>query len=619
MNQKFAPTVNIAGFDSLNGLYYSGEQERFQTPVVSNALEDTVSWQHGNQQFKFGFAFRTSGDGDIYGGYAGGAFSFSNLETSDPSNPGTGGEGLASLLLGQVDDAQVQYTNHLHSGADNWGTFAQDDIHVNSHLTVNLGVRWDIDSPRQEYNGQQNGFNPTTINPVSGTPGVVTFSGKNGASKYANNWERHNFGPRIGFSWQPRDRWVIRGGGALLYLGEYDQPMPIALALGFGINGEFGSPGGVAPAFVLASGLPALSAPALTPGFGAVAPGQNPNTTVTYVDPRHPTGYIEQTSLDIQHQITGNLLVDIGYLGAFGHHLPDPSPVNTNQVTAAGLLLVASGADTALSQRPFPQFSKVNKVADPYGNSSYNGVNIGVEQKYSYGLLFKANYTYAKFIDNVESRADLGYSTYSYSNFALLNYYDPRSARGLSGNDIRNRFEWSSVYELPIGQGKWIAPKSAVLNQAVGGWSFGVIATAYTGTPLSPIELNNQTFSNSFGNRPNLVGNPNLRSGRSRSEKLAEWFNTAAFTDPAAYTFGNAPRSFGRGPGGENFDLSLLKDFHSWRKSDLQLRLEALNALNHPNFANPNTQNGSPTFGQVTGLKAGTQARIVQIGVHIAF
>jgi hypothetical protein len=619
VNQKFAPTVNVSGFDSLNGLYISGEQERFQTPVVSNGYEDTVSWQHGNQQFKFGFAFRTSSDGDIYGGYPGGAFSFSNNETSNPSNPGTGGEGLASLLLGQVDDGQIQYTNHLHSGADNWGTFAQDDIHVNANLTLNLGVRWDIDSPRQEYNGQQNGFNPTENNPVSGTPGVVTFSGKDGASKYANNWERHNFGPRVGFSWKPRDQWVVRGGGALLYLGEYDQPMPIALALGFGINGDFTSSGGVSPAFTLVNGLPPLAAPALTLGFGAVAPGKSPNTSVTYVDPNHPTGYIEQTSVDIQHQFAGNLLLDIGYLGAFGHHLPDPGPVNINQVPASELPLIASGTDTALSLRPFPQFNKVEKIADPYGNSTYHGVNIGVEKKYSYGLLFKTNYTYAKFIDNVESREDLEYSTSSYSNFALLNYYDPRSARGLSGNDIRNRLVWSSVYELPIGPGKLLAPKSALLNQAVGGWSFGVVAAANTGTPLSPIELNNSTFSNSLGNRPDLVGTPNLQSGRSRSEKLGEWFNTAAFAHPASYTFGTAPRSFGTGPGAENFDLSLLKDFHAGERADLQFRLEALNALNHPNFANPDTRNGSPTFGEVRGLYAGTPARIVQLGLHLAF
>jgi hypothetical protein len=620
VNQKFFPLVAVSGIDDLNGSYYQAEQERFQSPVISNAYEDSVSWQRGRHQLKFGFAWRTSIDGDVFGLYPGGSFTFNNLATSNPASPGTGGEGLASLLLGQVYEGQIQYDNHLHSGAQSWGAYAQDDFRVTPTLTVNLGLRYDLDMPRHEFHNQQNGFDPTTINPVSGTPGVVTFAGRDGTSIYSNNWDKNNFGPRIGFAWKPRDQWVVRGGGAVLYLGEYDQPMPIALALGFGTSGDFVSSGGVAPAFQLSNGLPPISPPALTPAFGAVLVGQSPNTAVTYVAANHPTGYLEQTSLDGQRQFGDSLLLDVGYLGSFGHHLPSPSPVNINQVPTADLpVLQANPSLSAQSLRPFPQFANVQQIADPYGNSTYHGVNIGIEKKYSHGLLFKANYTYAKFIDNVESRADLEYYPYSYNNFALLNYYDPALARGLSGNDIRNRFVWSSVYELPIGRGKLLHPDSAVVNQVVGGWSFGVIAEANTGTPLSPIELVNNTNSYSLGNRPNIAGDPNLSGSRSRTEKLNEWFNTAAFASPAAYTFGDAPRTFGTGPGAFDVDLSLLKDFHVTERVDLQFRLEALNAFNHANFANPDTRDGSPTFGQVTGLYSGTPARIVQLGLHLAF
>ena len=625
VNQKFAPLVSVSGIDSLNGSYGEGEQERFQSPVISNAYEDNVSWQRGRHQFKFGFAWRTSIDGDIFGLYPGGAFTFSNQTTSNPLSPGTGGDGIASLLLGEVSEGQIQYENHLHSGAQSWGGFAQDDFRVTSNLTLNLGLRYDLDTPRHEFHQQQNGFNPTIINPVSGTPGVVTFAGRDGASTYANNWATHNFGPRLGFAWKPREQWVVRAGGAVLYMGEYDQAMPIQLALGFGTDGDFVSPGGVAQAFQLSNGLPPLTPPALTSSFGAVPLGQSPNTSVPFVAPNHPTGYIEQTSLDVQRQIGNGLLIDVGYLGSFGHHLPSPNPVNINQVPNSDIPLLQANPSLAQSLRPFPQFANVQEIADPYGNSTYHGVNIGVEKKYSYGLLFKANYTYAKFIDNVQSRADLEYYPYSYSNFPLLNYNDPASARGLSGNDVRNRIVWSSVYELPIGRGKLLHPDNPVLNQAVGGWSFGVIAEANTGTPLSPIMAANNTDTFSLGNRPNLVGDPNLSSGRSRSQKLSEWFNTAAFADPgqgqpsAVGLFGNAPRSFGTGPGAFNVDLSLLKDFHAGERVDLQFRLEALNALNHANFANPNTQLGAATFGQVTGLYSGTPARIVQLGLHLGF
>jgi len=170
-----------------------------------------------------------------------------------------------------------------------------------------------------------------------------------------------------------------------------------------------------------------------------------------------------------------------------------------------------------------------------------------------------------------------------------------------------------------MGRGKRFAPDSGVLNEIVGGWSVGAICQTYTGSPLSPIELVNNTNSFSAGNRPNLVGDPNLPGGRSRNQKLAEWFNTAAFVAPPIYVFGNAPRTFGSGPGAFALDASLLKDFPIAERIVLQLRLEALNALNHANFANPNTQQGSPTFGQITGLYSGTPARILQIGAHLSF
>jgi outer membrane receptor protein involved in Fe transport len=614
VDQSFFPTVNVSGVDSLAGLYYNGEQQRLQTPVISNSYEDRVSWQKGSHQFKFGFDWRTSVDGDRFSPTAGGEFTFNNLATSNPANPGTGGEGFASLLLGEVNEGQLLQTNHLHSGAQSWGLFAQDDWRFTPDLTFNLGLRYDLDQPRHEFNNQQNGFNPTGLNPVSGTPGVVTFAGRDGASIYANNWNLHDFGPRLGFAWKPRDRWVVRGGAALLYLGEYDQPMPIVLTLGFSKSGDFVSPGGVVPAFQLSHGLPAIPAPVLGPGFGAVPVGQSPNTNVTYVAANHPTGYLEEVSFDIQHDLGGNYLLDVGYLGSFGHHLPDPTAVNINQVPTDEL-----GPGNAQVRRPFPQFSNVQQVADPYGNSTYQGLNIGVEKKYSKGLLFRTNYTYSKFIDNVESRADLAYYPYSYNNFAWLNYYDPRSARGLSGNDQRNRLVASVVYELPMGRGKLYAPDSGVLNEIVGGWSIGAVCQTYTGSPLSPIELVNNTNSFSTGNRPNLVGDPNLSSERSRTEKLAEWFNTAAFAAPPIYVFGNAPRTFGYGPGAFALDASLLKDFPIAERIVLQLRLEALNALNHANFANPNMQEGSPTFGQITGLYSGTPARILQLGAHLSF
>jgi hypothetical protein len=597
-NQAFAPTVVVNGFQTLGNPTL---QQRLQVPFIGNEIVDNVSWQHGSHQIKYGFEYRYNLNVDRYSPTAGGSFAFTNKVT---------GSSLASLLLGRVNTASLQENDPLHSRADSYGAFIQDDWRITPTFTLNAGLRYDLDSPRWETHDRQNSFNPTAINPVSGTPGIITFAGIDGLSKYSNNWDWNNFGPRLGFAWKVAGNTVVRGGGGILYTGEFDEATPLDASAGFSLRGSFSSPNnGVTPAFYLQNGLPVVQAPTaanLTPGFGAVPVGQNPTTAVDFFQPDHSNGYLYQTSLDVQHEFAGDLLVDIGYLGTFGHRLPSPTHENINQVPTNLL-----GPGNLQILRPFPQFSNVDIDGVDQGYSNYNGLNLGLEKKYSHGLQFKANYTWSKFIDNQDANSEL--AAYPGNN-TFTNYYDPRDRRGLSGNDIRNRFVVGTVYELPVGQGKLLAPSSRLLNQIVGGWSTGIIAELRSGTPLSPIELTNNTGSYSDGVRPNLVGDPYLAH-----PSIAEWFNTAAFVSPAQYTFGDAPRTFGEGPGLISVDASLLKDFRVTERTALQFRAEALNVINHANFANPNTQNGSSTFGEITSLIAGNQSRILQLALHLQF
>jgi outer membrane receptor protein involved in Fe transport len=603
INQKFFPTVTVTGLQALGN---TSQQQRLQTPIRSDQYADNVTLTRGSHQIKFGVEYRYSGNVDLYSPSAGGSFAFNDTAT---------GSGLASLLLGWVNSASRLETYQLHTRADSYAGFVQDDWRVTPNLTLNLGLRYDLDQPRWETNNRQNSFDPTAINPVSGTPGAIVFSGINGVSKYANRWDKNNFGPRIGFAWKPAETWVVRGGGAILFAGAYDQATPIVANTGFSLQGNFVSPdNGLTPAFLLAGGLPAVVSPTtadLTPAFGAVAIGQKPTTSVAYFNPNRSTGYLYQANLDIQHQFRGNLLLEAGYLGTFGHHLAAPDAQSINQVQPDKL-----GPGNAQILRPFPQFSNVSIIAPDVGKSNYHGVNLAVEKRYSNGLLFKANYTYAKFIDNVASRNELAAFP---GTGAFTNYYNQASDRGLSGNDIRHRFIWSSIYELPFGHGRRFSGGSKFLNAVAGGWSAGFIAEVRSGTPLSAIELTNNTTSFSDGVRPNVVGDPNLPGDRPLSQKLAQWFNVNAFAVPARYTFGNAGRTFGEGPGAANVDVSLLKDFSVTEKSVLQVRVEGLNVLNHANFANPDTRQGSATFGQITSLVSGNQARILQLGLHYKF
>jgi Carboxypeptidase regulatory-like domain len=617
-NAAFFPTVTLSG---LAGFGNTTQQERLQTPINSNQYVDNLSFQRGNHQFKFGGELRTSNNTDNYFPTAGGSFAFTNTGVSTNAALGS----LANLLLGRVNSATLQQAETLLTTTYSWGFFAQDDWRVRPNLTLNVGLRYDIDAPRAEEHNRQNSFDPTTINPVSGTPGIIQFSGLNGVSKYANNWDLHNIGPHVGFAWTARPTTVLRGGGAILFPGEYDQATPIVAYTGFARQISLSSPnaGTGAPAFLLknngtdGTGTAVIPTPAqLTPAYGAVPVGQKVVQAPQYFQRDRVTGYLYQGSLNIEQQLGNQVLLTFGYLGTFGHHLSATNAENTNQVAPDKMALLATTKNTQ-TLRPFPQFGNVSIIATDEGQSNYNAFNAGIKKRYAGGFQYGVNYTWSKFIDNQEARNEL--AAYPGTD-VFTDYYNPQDRRGLSGNDIRNRIIGSALYELPVGPGKWIHPSSSWVNAFAAGWTVGAISEIHSGTALSVIDSTNNTGSYSDGVRPNLVGNPNDLSGsRPRAQRTHEWFDTSAFAQNPAFTFGNAPRTFGRGPALATTDASLLKDFKIAEISTLQFRAEALNVFNHANLANPNTQFGNGAFGQVTALQSGNQSRILQLALHLAF
>jgi hypothetical protein len=622
-NASFFPTVTLSG---LQGFGNTTQQERLQTPINSNQYVDNVSWQRGNHQFKVGAELRTSNNTDNYFPTAGGSFAFTNTGISTNAALGS----LANLLLGRVNSATLQQAETLLTTAYSWGLYLQDDWRITPTLTVNVGIRYDLDSPRVEERNRQNSFDPTAINPVSGTPGIITFSGLNGVSKYANNWDFHNFGPHLGFAWTAHRDTVLRGGAAILYPGEYDQATPIVAYTGFARQISLSSPnsGTGAPAFLLqdngteGTGTATIpTAAQLTPGYGAVPVGQKVVQAPQYFQRDRTTGYLYQGNLNLEQQIGNQVLVTFGYLGTFGHHLPAVNAENTNQVAPSEMYLLPTTKNTQ-TLRPFPQFGNVSIISADQGQSSYNAFNVGIKKRYATGFQYGVNYTWSKFIDNQESRNELAnYNAgYSGTNDAFTDYYNPQDRRGLSGNDIRNRIIGNALYELPVGPGKWIHPSSFLVNELAAGWTVGAISEIHSGTALGILDSTNNTGTYSDGVRPNLVGNPNDLSGsRPRAQRTAEWFDTSAFAQNPAFTFGNAPRTFGRGPALATTDASLLKGFKITEATNLQFRAEALNVFNHANLANPNTLFGNGAFGQVTGLQTGNQSRILQLALHLAF
>src|SRR5215510_1071368 len=196
---------------------------------------------------------------------------------------------------------------------------------------------------------------------------------------------------------------------------------------------------------------------------------------------------------------------------------------------------------------------------------------------------------------------------------SYMNYYDRDSDYGPSGNDIRHRFTISSVYELPVGRGKRYLPKGP-LGLIAGAWSVGVLGLMQTGPPTTVTTQTNTTNAFSAGaQHADMLRDPNLRSSE---RSLSRWFDTSAFAQPAAFTFGTSGRGVIRGDGVVNFDLSLLKNFFFAEQKGFQFRLEMFNAFNHPDFGLPSATLGLPGFGVVSSARAG---RNIQAGLRLVF
>lgn len=604
-NARFFPQINIPGLTGFG----TGNHERLQVPIRGDHYSATITKIKGAHTLKFGGDWRSSTNDDRWSGTGGGVLGFNQAAT---------GDALASLLTGWALSGSRAEALFLQTKASSLGLFVQTDWKVTPKLTLNLGLRWDIDTPRRELaDNRQNSFDRYAINPVSGTPGVLTWSGRDGLSGFAHNFDKNNFGPRIGFAYRPSDKWVLRGGGGVLYIGQYDQATPIVANTGFGLRSDAVSPdGGRTAAFLLKDGLPPATPPSndlLAPGYGAVPLGQSPRLAVEFFEPAGRTvPYLLQFNFNLQRQLPGNAVFEIGYLSTLGHKLTAPGSRSINQVEPSRI-----GPGNAQALRPFPQFSDVRVIAPTIGNSNYHGVNFRVDKRFSRGLQFNANYTFSKAIDDVESRDELGGNA---GDNAFANQYDRRADRGLSGNHIGHRFIGSATWDLPFGEGRAWSIGNRFLDQIAGGWSTSLIYEARTGSPFGVIENNaSAIYPTAATVRSNVVA-PYRENTNWRSNVLGEaFFDPASFAAPAQYTFGNAGRTIAIGPGAISSDLAVLKSFSVREQQRLQLRIEMLNFLNRANFALPNQSRGVANFGRVSSLAPGNQARIIQLGLHYRF
>jgi hypothetical protein len=609
-NQAF-PTFNIPGYGPSQSATVSAATtnfgtaslgsptvSRFQTPIVDQQVIDSVSWARGRHAFKFGGEYRTGANDEMRDRGSSGNLSFTPLITSN-AGAANSGNALASFLLGEVNAATLQYSDLIQSRASYAAVYAQDDWRLTERLTLNYGLRWEAEFPRYELNNRQNSFDPYRINPVSGTPGVVTFSGLDGTPRRAFSTDLNNFGPRLGVAYQLGDsgRTVVRGGGGVFYGTTISNSVGDQAALGFSTSASWVvAQAATQSAFVLRDGMPAYSRPALNDAFGAVPVGTKPTTSVSYFDPNQkaPTSY--QTNASIQHELSPGLAIEGGFISNQSRHLTG-NDFSINQVPPE---LMGPGNTQLL--RPFPQFSNVILLNPSIGKSSYYAAFVRTQKRFANGFSLLAHYTWSRFLDDVESANEYG-NTGSY-----MDQYHRNLDWGRSGSDVPEHVVVTVLYEIqPLTANRWI-------NAAFGHWRVGVLETLQSGPPFTVITTANTTNAFPAGAlRPDLVGDPNLPSDQ---QTLTHWFNTAAFVNPAPYTFGNSPRSVLRGPGIVTTDLTLEKAIAVSDRTRVDVRVEAYNLLNRVNFNIPGNTLGAADFGVITSARP---ARTVQLGARLSF
>jgi hypothetical protein len=443
-----------------------------------------------------------------------------------------------------------------------------------------------------------------------------------------------NIAPRIGLTYSPLKRLVIRSGFGIFYMPAMEFGLdPLSNSQGLALNGftQFtpyvGTLDGFTPLNQLRNPFPGGL---LAPTGKTLGDRSLLGLPVSVVERGRPTPYVEQWTFDLQYQLGANTVLQAVYVGNHGVKLPFGASFQRNQLRPEllhegyslldmlpnpfyGLIPGGAVAYPTVTReqllRPYPQFDSVFAVQPPAGMSTYHALTLSANRRFSHGLHFQASFTGSKYLTNTEG--DEARITQSQS-FQIRNYYDTALDKSLMNDDVPRSLVVSYIYELPVGTGKAFAPGRKAINAVVGGWQVAGISSFKSGFPLGIIAVGNNTFSLGGYQRPNIVGDPTL--GHPTPDR---WFNTAAFAQPAPFTFGNSPRTlpYLRAHGTNNFDFAVQKYWGLWSdQSKLQFRTEFFNLLNRTTFYNPSQFFGDPSFGRV--LQA-YPARSIQLGLKL--
>jgi hypothetical protein len=640
----FIPAIVLGNYTSPNGTNmgtepWSYEREGTETHELLGAL----NWIKGAHDLKFGVEGRMHRTNYTQPGTPGGYFYYDFTGTSQYPYSG-GGDALATFMTGVGGPGswgQYEIPNYVSTQSFQYGGFVQDNWKANRKLTLNIGIRYDVNTPRSERYNRMNALDPNVVSPLS-APGLGTL---HGGEIFMNSNNRNNFGtdykavgPRLGFAYQAFNKTVLRGGygiffstvksgaagtGALGWQG-YDQTTPF-----YALNPSDGATpyGRLSNPFPSGIIFPPGSSKGLLNdvGYGAQGP-------IVSIDTANP--YEQSWSFGIQRELPGSTLLDVSYLGKKGTHLYFGGAGNidylgsqiehytSDQIAALNTYVnnpfygIITDPNTGLSsqqypasqfQLPFPQFAAYFNGEDPpWANSIYNALQIKAEKRFSHGLQFLVTYVWSKSIDDASSTG--GAVTWLGGTTHLADPNNMKLERGLSTFDIPSVLQFSYTYDLPVGRGKaFLGHTNAVVNAVLGGWETTGIWRFTDGRPEILSLSGGQSLPTYGAQQPNLIGPLRCAS----SDILNQYFaNPDVAVVPPPFTVGTASRTDGscRQPGTANSNLAIYKEFPLARLREgarLQFRLETYNAFNHPQFSGPNTTVNSGSFGVITSTANG--------------
>ncbi len=569
INNNGLPSTTVTGYAAIGGPTNNPQNIKNNEGQVA----DQLIWTKGSHSLKFGVDIRRNRQDALSILTGRGAFSF----TASSGTPTTGYP-LADLLAGlPTSTSNNPYAPKIYVFTTDFDGYVQDDWKISSKLTINIGLRWELNTPFTAQGNQQSSFLPAADKVVQA-----------GTGGYGPNLVQYNyklFEPRLGFAYKLAAKTVFRAG-----YGLYGNA-PTSFA-GIG-NLFYNAPMRNPQTFNSSTATPLeLNNPFPT--------GVSGGTSAPYgIDYHFAPAYIQQYGGGVQRQLTTNILLDVSYFGSKGTHLPDQ--ININQPPAQSAITATAGVNAL---RPFPAFGNIIWYQTA-GLSSFNSLQAKFEKRFSQGVNMLVSYTYGKSLDNTP-----GFNGSNASNAQPQNSRDLRSEYGPSDFDNRQRLSTSGVYQLPFGKDrKWL--RSGAGSWLAGGWQFSEILSYVSARPFTIYYSSNVSNTLNSHDRPNIVGN--LNAG---PRTASQWFNAAAISTPPTGTFGDEARNAAVGPNYVDLDMTLSRDFRLNERCSLRFRAEFFNLLNHPNFDLPNSTVAGSGFNTIPTAE---DPRQLQLALRFSF